>query len=139
MMPPQIDMPAFLSALLTRTMIAYLIVTMIMASLMSAHVHLSESHAGPELHSHAAEIHFAHFESGHDSFDEHASDATAVDINDAASPTGVYKILDVVAIVAAMLFLLALPSRPEYRFPSRTTPRRSDPHYSPLQARAPPR
>jgi len=132
-------MHVFLSALLKRTMIGYLIVTMVMASLMSAHVHLSESHAGPELHSHAAEIHFAHFESGHDSFDEHASDATAVDISDAASTTGIYKILDVVAIVAAMLFLLAVLSRFEYRVPSRTTPHRFDPHYSPLQARAPPR
>ncbi|MBI3774805.1 MAG: hypothetical protein HY273_04500 [Gammaproteobacteria bacterium] len=139
MMPPQIDMPAFLSAQLKRTMIGYLIVAMVMASLVSAHVHLPESHTGPELHSHAAEIHFAHFESGHDSFDEHASDATAVDINDAASTTGIYKILDVVAIVAALLFLLAAPSRCEYRVPARITPRRSDPHYSPLQARAPPR
>ena len=122
--------------------ISYLIVAMVMASLLSAHVHLSESHTGPDLHSHATEIHFAHFESGHDSFDgyaPHASDATAVDIHDEAGTTSVYKILDVVAIVAAMLFLLAVPSHLEYRVPSRTTPRRSDPHYSPLQARAPPR
>ncbi len=132
-------MHVFLSALFKRTMIGYLVVTMIMASLMSAHVHLPESHAGPDLHSHATEIHFAHFESGYDSFDDPASDATAVDIDDAASTTGVYKILDIAAIVAAMLFLLAVPSRREYRVPFRTTLHRSDPHYSPLQARAPPR
>lgn len=132
-------MPDFPYAMLKRTMIGYLIVAMVMASLVSAHVHLSESHTGPEFHSHAAEIHFAHFEAGHDSFDEHASDATVIDINDAAGTTDISRILDVVAIVAAMLFLLAIPFRPEYRVPSRTTPRCSDPHHSPLQARAPPR
>ncbi len=135
-------MHAFISVLLKRTIIGYLIVALCMASLLSAHVHLPEHHAGQELHAHAPEIHFAHYEAGHDSFDSealHTTDATAVDIEGAASTTGSYKILNVVAIVALVLFLLAVPARPEYRVPSRTTLHRSDPHYSPLQARAPPR
>lgn len=135
-------MPSFLSTLFARTMIGYLIVAICMASLLSTHVHLSEAHTGPDLHAHDAVVHFAHFESGHDSLDgyaPHTTDATAVDMHDEASTTGIYKILDIVAVVAAMLFLLAVSCRPEYWFPSRTTPHRSDPHYSPLQARAPPR
>ena len=140
--PQQPNMHVFLSVLLKRTIIGYLIVALCMASLLSAHVHLQEHHAGPEFHAHAMEIHFAHFEAGHDSFDSealHTTDATAVDIENEVGTTNLYKILDVVAIVAAVLFLLAVPSCREYRIPLRATLHRSDPHYSPLQARAPPR
>lgn len=135
-------MPVNFPVRLKRTMIGYLIVAICMASLLNAHVHLSETHAGPDLHAHEAEIHFAHFESSHDSIDGHAphtTDATTVDIHDEAGTTGVYKMLDIVAIVAAMLFALAVPLRTQCRVPLRTAPPRSDPHYSPLQARAPPR
>ena len=140
--PQQPNMHVFLSVLLKRTIIGYLIAALCMASLLSAHVHLPEHHARPEFHAHATEIHFAHYEAGHDSFDNgalHTTDATAVDIEGAASTTGSYKILNVVVIMATLLFLLAVPSRREYRVPLRTTLHRSDPHYSPLQARAPPR
>ncbi len=135
-------MPMLLPALLKRTLIGYLIVALCMVSLLSAHVHLSEHHTAPDAHTHTTEIHFAHFESGHDSFDEqapHTTDATAVDINGEIGLTGGYKPLDIIAIALMVLFLRAAPFRTEYRFPARTTPHRSDPHYSPLQARAPPR
>lgn len=136
-------MPMILPTLLKRILIGYLIVTLCMVSLLSAHVHLSENHTGLDVHAHATEIHVAHFKSGHDSFDEqapHTTDATAVDINDEVSSTGGgYKSLDIVAIALIVLFLRVIPFRTEHQVPARTTPHRSDPHYSPLQVRAPPR
>ena len=135
-------MPIRYSALLRRTMISYLIVAICMASLVTAHVHLSETHTGANLHSHATEVHFTHFQSGHDSIDGevlHTTDATAVDINSEVGSIGVCKILQVVALAATMLFLLVVPLRTQYRFSPHTKPHRSHPHYSPLQARAPPR
>lgn len=135
-------MPIRYSALLRRTMIGYLIVAICMASLVTAHVHLSETHTGANLHSHATEIHFAHFQSGHDSIDGevlHATDATAVDINGEAGSTGVCKILQVIALATVLLFLLVVPLCKKYRSSPHTKPHRSHLHYSPLQARAPPR
>lgn len=122
-------------------MIGYLIVALCIAAFLNAHVHLSETHGGPESHAHASEIHVAHFESTHDSLDDavHTSDATAVDIDSAVGSIGLTMTLDLVAIAAVMLFLLAVPFRMGYSLPIHATPHRSDPHDSPQQARAPPR
>lgn len=135
-------MPIYLAALLKRTMIGYLIVAICMVSLVGTHVHLSENHTGPDFHLHEMELHFTHFESGHDSPGKHVphtTDATTVDVKSEIGTTRAYKILDVAVLAAAILILLVVPFRTEYRLPSYTTPYRSHPHYSPLQARAPPR
>lgn len=122
-------------------MISYLIAAICMASLLSAHVHLSENHGGSDLHSHATEIHFAHFASTHDNLDaetQHATESTAVDIDGEVGPTGMWKILDVLTIVTAILLLLIVPFRTQQPLPLSKTPHRC-PRYSPLRARAPPR
>ena len=132
----------FPATLLKHLLIGYLAIAVGVASLVGAHVHLSESHLGPELHAHVKEVHFAHFASDHASLDEshasHATDAAAVDLDGAANTLGLCKLLDIVAITIAMLFLLIVV-RTQQRYSWRTTPPPCHPRYSPLKARAPPR
>ena len=129
-------------ALLKRCMIGYLVIAVGMASLVGAHVHLSETHLGPDLHAHVKEVHFAHFASNHASLDEghasHTTDTAAVDLDGAANTSGLCKLLDMVAITIALLFLLIMV-RTQQRYFWRTPHPLCHPRYSPLRARAPPR
>lgn len=134
-------MPMRFSPLLKRTLAGYLIAAICMASLLNAHVHLAENHAGANVHSHAAEVHFAHFPPGHDSIDGgaagHSTDAIAVDLNGADGST-LCKILEVAALLVAIFFLRVASQRTGQRFSSPAKAPRFHPYYSPLQARAPP-
>ena len=91
------------------SLVGLLVLSLSIMPLLGLHIHLSATHMGDELHSHAAEMHGFHLHtSSHDSIDTepgHQSDTRQISL-DMDSP--LYKVIKVLALVMLLVLLSVL-------------------------------
>jgi len=90
------------------SLVGVLILSLCIMPLLGLHIHLSATHMGNELHSHAAEMHGFHMHtSSHDSIDaepSHQSDTQQISLD---MDSTLYKIIKVLALVTLLVLFSA--------------------------------